>query len=202
VQQKSTYDVWQKWAKVLVRQLDQVADVYEYHEETGEAERLNAYLDNLRLFVDPLAHAQELARRDYDVQGGVNKLYLLSLTMLQGLFREALGMMQEISEDMQRILKSPCNGNCNGRTASDIFKGPHSTQNEGIGSGIPDERGGLPWILQDLLEQAEVGGEEYFMRGLENEDKKGSGEGGRGLSGADRHQPMKHAKMVTGGGFG
>lgn len=201
-QKKSTFEIWQKWAKVLLRQLDQAADVYEYHQENGEAEKLNEYLDRLRLFVDPLAHAPEIAKRDYDVEGGVRKLYLLSLTMLRELFAESLRILPEISEDMQRLLKSPCYGHCNGRTATDLFKGPHGTTNEGIASGIPDERGGLPWMLEKLLDEAEAGGDVYFAEGLGLGEKDGGSDGEQGGGPSlSRHTPSHGKKMMTSGGF-
>jgi hypothetical protein len=198
VQQKSTFEIWQRWAKVLVRQLDQVGDVYEYHEDTTDAAQVNALSARIKLFIDPLAHAPELAKLDYDVKGSVDKLYLLSMTMLQKHFQEALNMLPEISEDMQRLLNSPYQGTCNGRVASDIFKGPHGTTNEGIGSGVPDERGGLPWMIKGLLDEADYGGEEYLTRGLDSRPSAtATGDG------PDRHDgPMRSTRrMASGGGF-
>lgn len=202
VQQKSTFEIWQRWASVLARQLEQVADVYEYHEEGNEAKRVNAFVDNLRLFIDPLAKASKLAKLDYEVSGHVSKLYLLSLTMLNKYFRDALNMLPEISSDMQRLLNSPYQGSCNGRTASDIFKGPHGSVNEGIGSGIPDESGGLPWVLQGLLEEAEFGGEDYLSIGLDMSHAVGHPSEDNDALAPERHGHLIPKKrMARTGGF-
>jgi hypothetical protein len=201
VQQKSTYDIWRKWAKVLARQLDQISDVYEYHEEGAEAKRVDAFLVRLKLFIDPLKNAQDLAKRDYDVRGSVKKLYLLSLTMLHGIFYEALKILPEISDDMQRLLNSPCFGECNGRTASDIFKGPHGSTNEGIMSGIPDERGGLPFVLAELIEKADIEGEAYFAIGLDEETESSSGDDDGSSGGPSRSSVSKTRVIATSGGF-
>lgn len=162
--QKSTYDIWQGWAKALERQLKRCVDVYKEHHE--DASKAQGFLDRLELFIDPVSHAQELAQKNYDVKGGVQKLYLLSLTVLQKIFRDVLKVLPAISEDMQRLLNSSCFGNVSGRQAMDIFKGPHRTVNEGIGPGQSDEYGTLPWMLAKLLDDAEVGGEDYFKQGL------------------------------------
>ena len=162
--QKSTYEVWQFWAKALDRQMKRCADVYKEHNVSGA--KAQAVIDRLELFIDPVAHAQELAAKNYDVKGGVSKLYILSLTVLQKIFRDTLDVLPEISADMQNHLNSPCYGDCSGRAAMEIFKGPHRTTNEGIAAGLPDERGGLPWVLAKLLDEADIGGDEYLNKGL------------------------------------
>jgi hypothetical protein len=162
--QKSTYEVWQFWAKALDRQMKRCADVYKDHKASGK--KAQAIIERLELFIDPVTHAQDLAAKNYDVKGNVTKLYLLSLTVLQKIFRDTLDVLPEISADMQNLLNSPCYGDCSGRAAMDIFKGPHRTTNEGIAAGLPDERGGLPWVLAKLLDEADIGGDEYFNKGL------------------------------------
>lgn len=196
LQQLSTYAIWQKWAKILQRQLERIAEIYDVHEEGHEASRLKDYIERLKLFIDPVAHAQELARRNYEVKGSVRKLYVLSLISLQQLYREALHFLPQISEDMQRLLNSPCQGNCNGRTASDVFKGPHGTENEGIGSGLPDENGGLPGMLQQLLEKADAGGSGYFEEGLLDGDGSEDGSG-EGALHPDRHELARKKSKIT-----
>ncbi|NDE90552.1 MAG: hypothetical protein EB059_05360 [Alphaproteobacteria bacterium] len=178
--QKSTYEIWQFWAKALERQLKRCATVYEEHsEDAGKAQKL---LERIELFIDPVAHAQQLAKLKYDVQGSTDKLYLLSLTVLQKIFRDTLNVLPEISEDMQRLLNSPCYGNCSGRQAMDIFKGPHRTDHEGIGAGISDVTGFLPWMLAKLLDEVEVGGDAYLQKGLHknhsDDDSAGGDAGG------------------------
>ena len=51
---------------------------------------------------------------------------------------------------MQLLLKSQWVDDCNGKTANDLFRGTMGHENEGIGSGEP-ENGRLPEILQNLL---------------------------------------------------
>lgn len=177
--QKSTYEVWQFWAAALERQMKRCADVYKDHNE--DASKAQKILTRIELFIDPVSHAQELAQKQYDVKGGVDKLYLLSLTVLQKIFRDVLGVLPSISEDMQRLLNSSCYGNCNGRIATDIFKGPHRTMNEGLGSGVGDQYGTLPWMLEKLLDEADIGGEDYFNKGL---GKAGAADGEPARDGA------------------
>lgn len=200
LKQKSTYEVWQRWAKVLKRQLDLAADVYAEHKQGDKQKRTKALSDRIELFIDPVAHAADLAERNFDVRGSVVKLYLLALANLQGLFREALEVLPCISEDMQALLQSPCYGSCRGRVASDIFKGPHGTQNEGIAAGVVDERGGLPWVLNKMLDEADIGGEEYFHKGLNMGNTPGEGEddhGGHAGGGAGRHGFAPPRKKIT-----
>ncbi|MBI3418688.1 MAG: hypothetical protein HY053_00945 [Proteobacteria bacterium] len=196
INQASTYAVWQKWAKALQRQLERIAEIYEAHEEGAEAQKLKNYIDRLKLFVDPVAHAQELARRNYDVKGSYNKLYMLAMVSLQLLFREALSFLLQVSEDMQRILDSSYI-NCNGRTASDVFKGPHGTQYEGIGNGLPDLPDRLPWVLYQLLEQADVGGEEYLHRGLQRVEEPADALAEGENAHPDRHEYHQRNKKIT-----
>jgi hypothetical protein len=190
----STYAVWQKWASALCGQMERIAEIYEAHEEGAEAAKLTAYIERLKLFIDPVAHAQELAARNFDVKGNVTKLYVLASVSLEHMFREALDFLPKLSEDMQRILNSPYSG-CNGRTASDVFRGPHGSENHGIGSGYPDERGGLPWKLFNLIEEAQAAGEGYFERGLNlyAQSNTGSGEADQ----PDRHEFHQRNKRIT-----
>ena len=184
--QKSTYDVWQTWAMALERQMKRCAEVYSENKE--DAARARIFLERLELFIDPVSHAQELAQKNYDVKGGVEKLYLLSLTVLQKIFRDVLKAMPAISEDMQRLLNSSCFGNVSGRQAMDIFKGPHRTANEGIGAGASDQYGTMPWMLAKLLDEAEIGGEEYFKKGIHIDKASGEGAAQEGAQSLERHE--------------
>lgn len=169
--QKSTYDVWQTWAMALERQMKRCVDVYNEHQADGT--KAKSIVERLELFIDPVSHAQELAQKNYDVKGGVEKLYLLSLTVLQKIFRDTLKVLPAISEDMQKLLNSSCFGNVSGRQAMDIFKGPHRTVNEGIGAGASDQYGTLPWMLGKLLDEAEIGGDDYFKKGIQGDKASG-----------------------------
>src|ERR1043166_4603741 len=105
MQQKSTYETWQKWARTLSHQLRLTQNVYQENDDEEGAASVRELADRVDLFIDPVKHAEELAARNYDVKGSVNKIYLLSLTMLQSLFREAIHALPRISADMQRLLK-------------------------------------------------------------------------------------------------
>jgi hypothetical protein len=185
--QKSTYEVWQIWAKAVDRQLKRCMDVYKEKDALKNATEAQSILDRIELFIDPVSHAAELAERNYNVKGGVTKLYLLSFTVLQKVFRDTLKVLPKISSDMQDLLNSSCY-ECNGRAAMDIFKGPHRTINEGIGTGLPDERGGLPWSLAKLLEEVEVGGDEYLNKGLNKGGSEKDGDEGTAHHAAERHE--------------
>lgn len=198
---KSTFEVWQKWAKVLAAQLHRVLAVYEEHKELASAKNLRDLVQRLELFVDPLAHAPELAKRGYAVSGHLSQLQVLSLHELYKLFQESLNAMPRHSEDMQRLLKSPATGSCNGRIASDIFKGSHRSENEGLGRGIPEANGGLPWQLERLIDAADFGGDAYFNEGLgrseSDEDGTQSGAAGDGSPHAERHAIAQPRKKIT-----
>lgn len=198
LRKKSTYELWQKWAAVTQALLRRVASVYEKRGTKKErnAEKVGTLLERISLFIDPLKHAQELAELGYDVRGSFNKLYLLSLNSLKGIFASFNGLSPALSEDMQRLLESPCFGDCNGREASDIFKGPHRSECEGLGSGDGSEYGTLPWMLAKLLEEAEVGGQAYFQRGLEKKDE-GDGEDESDPPALARHDIKRPPKKIT-----
>jgi hypothetical protein len=72
------------------------------------------------------------------------------------LFHETLERLPELSADMQKLLKSPWYDNCNGRMASELFRGPMDNEAEGIGSGFPEHRR-LPMALKNLLERESMG---------------------------------------------
>ncbi len=57
---------------------------------------------------------------------------------------------------MQKLLKSPWFDNCNGRLASELFRGPMNNEPEGIGSGHV-EHGRLPASLEKLFERERGG---------------------------------------------
>jgi hypothetical protein len=197
MQQKSTYENWQKWAKILDQQLKLTLDVYAEHNEGNAAAPVRKLAERLELFIDPVKNAAELALRNYDVKGSVNKIYLLSLTMLQSIFREALTQLPKISADMQRLLKSPCFGNCVGRVASDIFKGPRGEAQQGIGNGEIDVYGFLPWMLAKLIEEADVGGEEYFQKGLDKESQASSSDKSGSTGGPQKFYPPNMGRKTT-----
>jgi hypothetical protein len=192
---KSTYDVWQGWAKALQQQLKLVDSVYADNKEEGA--EIVAILERLRLFIDPVANASELAQQNYDVKGSLAKLYLLALNMLEGVFRDTLRILPQVSEDMQRLLDSPPLGICKGRLASDIFKGPHGTENFGIGRGVSDEAGYIAHALAKLLDELEIGGEPYLREGLAGADAVDAETGPTGGNQATRHDFAPPRRRIT-----
>lgn len=72
------------------------------------------------------------------------------------LLRETLSRLPALSSDMQFLLKSPWFDKCNGRLASELFRGPMGNEPEGIGSGYA-EHGRLPEVLENLIEREDTG---------------------------------------------
>ncbi len=197
--QASTYDRWQRWAKSLARQYRLVEAAYKNHGEPQKAEKIAAFVQRLSLFIDPAAHAAELAKQNFAVKGTLDSLRLLSLTMLKGMFEQALADMPAISGDMRKIFNSSAYGDCNGREATDIFKGPHSAIGEGIGSGDAEDSGNLAWNLMDLLQEAEYGGDAYLQRGL-NQQEAAEAADGYAAQGGPTRGPTHFGRRTTDSG--
>lgn len=207
IHKKSTFEIWQRWAGVLYRQLQRIGAVYQEHGQTQKLETLHPLSEKINLFIAPLARVPELAKRGYAVQGAIENVQLLSLHELYRLFSQALVRLPHYSADMQTLLQSPCVGNCRGRQAIDIFKGPHRSDNEGIADGLSESRGSLPWQLQKLIDEADAGGEAYFLAGLGTHpkeagegDQSGEGQAGDAASNAQRHTPPIPRRKLSASG--
>jgi hypothetical protein len=72
------------------------------------------------------------------------------------LMRETLDLLPMLSADMQKLMKSEWYDKCNGRIASELFRGPMGDLPRGIGSGHA-EQGRLPAFLLALLERERIG---------------------------------------------
>ncbi len=81
------------------------------------------------------------------------------------LLAETRDLLPEISADMQILLKSPWIDNCNGRLASELFKGPLGHEPEGIGSGH-EKNGRLPASLAELIRQEREGEGRHLREAL------------------------------------
>lgn len=160
VTSKPSFDVWLRWAEVLCQRLEAVYQVYEDHGAHDKATRAVIGLSRLHsilagklaqhLSVLPYAQLQQMT-------AGGNRFEEAQITALTGIFHTALRELPDISKDMQKLLKSSWHGECNGRLASDLFKGPRGSVNEGIGSGLARD-GMLPMALEQLLQQEQMGG--------------------------------------------
>ncbi len=150
---------WLHWARVALDRLTTCVHVYSHppHEDVfmAERERLEkndrtlSLLRRIHTLTDeaetPTGSLKELADHDERVIAG-----------LAVLLRETLSRLPALSSDMQFLLKSPWFDKCNGRLASELFRGPMGNEPEGIGSGYP-EHGRLPEALETLLEREETG---------------------------------------------
>ncbi|MEJ0061798.1 MAG: hypothetical protein WDO70_00985 [Alphaproteobacteria bacterium] len=156
---KPSFDIWLRWADVLARRLDTVRQVYEDHGDHDSTAKTAVYLGQLQ-HVLAGALARYLSGQPYaalnQLSHGQEKLDETQIRALAGIFRAALDALPKISRDMQKLLHSKWNGECSGRLASDLFKGPRGAVNEGIGSGLPHD-GQLPQALDALLRQEETG---------------------------------------------
>lgn len=155
---KPSLDIWLRWADVLGQRLETVRQVYEdnnLHEAASPAAALVIRLQHVlagelerHLAVTTYAALQQTQspERAEEVQ----------CQALASIFISALEQLPDFSKDMQKLLSSIWHGQCGGRQASDLFKGPRGTINEGIGSGHPRD-GHLPHMLETLLEQEKAG---------------------------------------------
>jgi len=158
-QPKASFDVWLRWSDVLATRLETVKQVYVDHGVETEVPRISTYLSRLRFVLDG-ALAQHLAHQPYaalkQMDQGQEKFTEMQIQALAGIFRALLVDFPKISSDMQKNLDSRWEGQCNGRVASDLFRGPIGTLNEGIGSGHPRD-GQLPGVLEQLMHLEEGG---------------------------------------------
>ncbi|MER2520794.1 MAG: hypothetical protein ABTQ34_08940 [Bdellovibrionales bacterium] len=156
---KPAQEDWFHWARVVLDRLTTCVHVYSHppHEDVfmAERERLDKNAKTLSLLrrihtltdeaETPTGSLKEVADHDERVIAGLSVL-----------LRETLSRLPSLSSDMQFLLKSPWFDRCNGRLASELFRGPMGNEPEGIGSGYP-EHGRLPEALETLLEREDTG---------------------------------------------
>lgn len=104
--------------------------------------RIHVLVDDAQTPTDSLA---DVARHDERIIAG--------LAVLAGQTLEILPM---ISQDMQKLMKSPWYDRWTSRVALEMFRGPKADGSEGIGTGH-SEHGRLPEVISDLLEREVVG---------------------------------------------
>jgi hypothetical protein len=155
---KPSFDVWLRWADVLGQRLETVRQVYSDHAHHDAAMRVGMSISRLHHILAGELE-RHLAVRTYAVlqqEQGTARYDEIQILALASIFTTVLEQMPTQSKDMQKLLKSPWYGQCNGRLASDLFKGARGTLNEGLGSGLPRD-GHLPLMIETLLEQESAG---------------------------------------------
>lgn len=157
--QKPSHGEWMIWAQVVLDRLTTCVHVYsrppfddvfiqekERHAKNDVAlsllRRIHSLMDESETPTESLAEVFHHDERSID-----------GLTVLM---RETLELLPSLSTDMQRLLKSQWYDKCNGRLASELFRGPMGDLSRGIGSGFP-EQGRLPEVLAQLLERERIG---------------------------------------------
>jgi hypothetical protein len=163
-QPKASFDVWLRWADILAQRMATMHTVYQDQppppahlkppDIQNKPETALTMLQTRVRFVLDGAMAQHLAAQPYaalqQAADGDDKFTTMQIQALAGIFRDALTLLPTFSADMQRLLNSRWQDDCNGRQASDLFRGPVGTLNEGIGSGSALD-GRLPGVLAQLL---------------------------------------------------
>ena len=157
---KPSYDEWMYWTQVVVDRLTTITHVYGNppHADIfmAEKERQTKLSDTVSV-LRKLHHAtdEHELRLPEDYNDAVLHEEKL-IADLQPLYRDILARLPGWSEDMQKLLKSPWFDQCAGKLAHILFCGPIGNENEGIGSGWP-ENGRLPSILDSLLDRESSG---------------------------------------------
>lgn len=172
--QKPSHAEWVEWAQVVIDRLTTCVHIYskppnedvfiveKERQSKNDAtlsllRRLHALIDDSETPTESLA---DVARHDERVIDG--------LTLL---FAEALGLLPTLSADMQKLLKSEWYDKCNGRIASELFRGPMGDLPKGIGSGYA-EQGRLPSVIATLIERERTGDTRIPRKDLHRHDTK------------------------------
>lgn len=156
---KPSREEWVQWAQVVIDRLTTCVHIFSHppyedvfmadHERLDKNAKTLSLLRRIHTLTDeaetPTGSLKEVADHDERVIAGLSVL-----------LRETLSRLPSLSSDMQFLLKSPWYDKCNGRLASELFRGPMGNEPEGIGSGYA-EHGRLPEVLEILLEREETG---------------------------------------------
>jgi hypothetical protein len=169
---KPSHGEWLEWAQVVVDRLTTCVHTYskppfedvfmaekERQEKNASAlsllHRIHGLIDDSET---PTESLSDVAHHDERVIAG-----------LVVVIRETVAMLPSLSTDMQKLLKSEWFDNCNGRLASELFRGPMGDLPRGIGSGYP-EQGRLPAVLARILERERTGDGREPRRDLHRHD--------------------------------
>jgi len=157
--QKPSHIEWAEWAQIVLDRLTTCVHVYskppyddvfisekarqqKNDQALGLLRRIHGLIDEGETPIESLA---DVAHHDEQVIDG-----------LAVLMRETLALLPMLSSDMQKLLKSEWYDKCNGRIASELFRGPMGDLPKGIGSGYA-EQGRLPEVLTLMLERERSG---------------------------------------------
>ncbi|MGB4100609.1 MAG: hypothetical protein WBK91_01690 [Alphaproteobacteria bacterium] len=155
---KPSLDIFLRWADILGQRLETVRHIYEDHNSSEAASRVSALLIRLQhiLAGELERHLAVSTYAALQQAQSPERAEELQCQALANAFTLALEQLPDFSKDMQKLLNSPWLDQCNGRLATDLFKGPRNAIDEGIGSGYPRD-GRLPKVLEKLLEQDQTG---------------------------------------------
>jgi hypothetical protein len=179
---KPSCDEWLQWAQIVISRLTTCVHVYSKppFDDVFMPEKDRQ---------DKNAHTLQLLRRIYaltdesdtpsDTLTDVAHHDERVISGLAVLFEETLEMLPELSQDMQKLMKSGWYDNCSSRTASELFRGSGDNEAEGIGSGYPEHRR-LPLALKNMLERESMGDSRAPRQSLHrhgHEPERGDDEG-------------------------
>jgi hypothetical protein len=156
--QKPGVEEWLHWAEVILDRLTDCVHLYKKPPATGgfmpdierqqKSEKALNLLHRLHALVDksdtPSDSIRDVHSHDEQIIDGFAVL-----------FRETLRTLPQLSEDIQKLLKSPWQGKFTTKIAQTLFAGA-GDESQGIGSGHP-EHGRLPEALFNMLEREEIG---------------------------------------------
>lgn len=157
--EKPSFDEWMYWSQVLIDRLTTIVHVYNKppfpdvfmpgNERQFKVSQTVDILRRLHSLTDenevPLPHQASPKQHEEEI-----------ISKLRPVFSETLRRLPALSADMQMLLKSPWFDKCNGRMATELFRGPDDREGEGIGSGMI-EHGRLPLVIHELLEREQAG---------------------------------------------
>ena len=156
---KPSHREWMEWGQVVIDRLTTCVHVYSkppyddvFIAEKERHEKNDATLSLLRRIHGLIDEGETSIELIGDVAAHDERV----IDGLSALFRETLDMLPTLSSDAQKLLKSEWFDKCNGRVASELFRGPMGDLPRGIGSGYA-EQGRLPSVLASLLERERIG---------------------------------------------
>jgi AcrR family transcriptional regulator len=150
---KPSFDVWLRWADVLRQRLQTIRQIYLDHQQQNAAAQTGRLHERLQLVLDGRLSRHYTHMRYaplLQLTKGADCFVDLQIMALANIFRDTLEVFPQLSADMQKLLNAPWGDSVVGRLATDLFRGPVGSLNEGIGSGYPRDKQ-LPSVLEQLL---------------------------------------------------
>lgn len=157
---KPSHEEWLSWSQIIVDRLNAAAHVYaspptqdhimkDIERQSGNAwvvDQLRRYHKLLDGTQTPTGSLAEVAHHDERVIDG-----------LAILVRETLNHLPSLSLDMQKLLNCSWEQPYRLPLAEEVFAGQMDMEQDGIGSGNP-ENGRLPYVLKLLLRREQMDG--------------------------------------------